>query len=143
MVKKHLYIVFSLFLVLIDQIVKYFIVMFNPNLIILPFFSIVFVKNQGAAFGILQGMQWFFVLIAILVLVFLVYYYKKIESKNLLMLISWTLFVAGLIGNLIDRLFRGYVVDFISIGNFPAFNVADSLLCIAVTLLIAVVWNSK
>lgn len=140
MVKKYFFVLLSLFIILIDQITKYLISIFNPNLSF-GFLSIIYVTNTGAAFGILKGFQWLFILIALFVLGFLIYYYFKIKEKQYLLLICWSLFIAGLMGNLIDRVFRGFVIDFISVGTFPAFNVADSVLCISVALYIYYVFK--
>ncbi|ARK31072.1 signal peptidase II [Halalkalibacter krulwichiae] len=96
-------------------------------------------RNQGAAFGILQGQMWFFYIVTIVVIVGIVYYMQKEAKSSRLFGISLGLILGGAIGNFIDRLFRGEVVDFVDTYifgyNFPIFNVADAALCIGVGLL--------
>ncbi|WP_430002761.1 signal peptidase II [Metabacillus fastidiosus] len=96
-------------------------------------------RNRGAAWGILEGQMWFFYIITAAVVIGLVYYMQKYVKNNVLMGISLSLMLGGAIGNFIDRVFRGEVVDFIHTYifsyNFPIFNVADSSLCVGVGLL--------
>ena len=96
------------------------------------------VKNYGAAFGILQGQILLFIIISLAVIVFCVYYYKIKKLRLPLILI-----LAGTIGNLIDRLFLGYVRDFINLKIWPVFNLADSLNVIGIALLIYIIWKEK
>ena len=86
--------------------------------------------NYGAAFSILPGYRWLFIAIAIIVIVFVAFYYKNTRKKLPLILL-----LAGITGNLIDRLFLGYVRDFIDLKFWPVFNIADSLSFIAVILM--------
>ncbi len=95
-------------------------------------------RNKGAAFGILQGQMWLFIPITVLVVVGIVYLIqKKVNHPGTG--IAYGLILGGAIGNFIDRLFRGEVVDFIDVKiiayDFPIFNVADSALVIGVILL--------
>jgi signal peptidase II len=96
-------------------------------------------RNQGAAFGILQGQMWFFYIITVIVIIGIVYYMQKEAKNSLIFGVSLGLILGGAIGNFIDRLFRGEVVDFVDTYiftyNFPIFNVADAALCIGVGLL--------
>ncbi len=96
-------------------------------------------RNQGAAFGILQGQMWFFYIVTIIVIIGIVYYMEKEAKYDRLFGTALGLVLGGAIGNFIDRVFRGEVVDFINTYiftyNFPIFNVADSALCIGVGVL--------
>ncbi|MCK0470684.1 signal peptidase II [Halalkalibacter sp. APA_J-10(15)] len=96
-------------------------------------------RNQGAAFGILQGQMWFFYIVTIVVVIGIVYYMKKEGSKSVMIGISLGFILGGALGNFIDRVLRGEVVDFIDTYifgyNFPIFNVADSALCVGVGIL--------
>jgi signal peptidase II len=96
-------------------------------------------RNKGAAFGILQGQMWFFYIITLIVIVGIVYYMQKEAKNSSLFGVSLALILGGAIGNFIDRLFRGEVVDFVDTYifgyNFAIFNVADAALCIGVALL--------
>jgi signal peptidase II len=86
--------------------------------------------NYGAAFSILQGYRWLFIIIAAIVMIGLIVYYKHAEKKLPVILI-----MAGTAGNAIDRIFLGYVRDFIDLRVWPVFNVADSLNLIGAILL--------
>ncbi|MBW3019832.1 signal peptidase II [Candidatus Woesearchaeota archaeon] len=119
--------IFSISLIL-DILSKYLINLFQPNFKVLPFFAIVFIKNEGAGFGLFRGQFLFLTIVSILFLGIIAYYYKKIENNKLL-LTSISLACAGALGNLIDRISRGFVIDFLDLfyNNFhwPAFNIAD------------------
>ena len=99
----------------------------------LNFFSLTHVMNTGTAFGLLKNASWFFIIFAAAVSVFLVLKYKNfsVGMQPLLGLI-----LGGALGNLLDRLLYGAVVDFIDFHFWPAFNVADSAVSIAVLLLL-------
>lgn len=103
-------------------------------------FELLYSENRGAAFGILQGQKWFFLLVAAaVVIVILLFLYKMPNDKKMLPLFLCTVLLAsGAIGNVIDRLSRGFVVDFLyfKLINFPIFNVADCYVVIAAGLLI-------
>ncbi|OIJ09828.1 signal peptidase II [Anaerobacillus arseniciselenatis] len=96
-------------------------------------------RNKGAAFGILQGQMWLFFIVTVIVVVFVVYYMNKHAKESKLLGISLGLVLGGAIGNFIDRLFRGEVVDFIDVYiftyDFAIFNVADMALVIGVGIL--------
>ncbi|USK35623.1 signal peptidase II [Bacillus sp. F19] len=99
-------------------------------------------RNQGAAWGILQGQMWFFYVITVIVVIGLVIYIQKYAKDQLLMGMALGLMLGGAIGNFIDRVIHQEVVDFVQvyIGTypFPIFNVADSALCVGVALLFIV-----
>ena len=103
-------------------------------------FELLYSENRGAAFGILQGQKWFFLLVAAaVVIVILVFLYKMPNDKKMFpMFLCTVLLASGAIGNVIDRLSRGFVVDFLyfKLINFPIFNVADCYVVIAAGLLI-------
>lgn len=96
-------------------------------------------RNKGAAFGILQGQMWLFYIVTVIVVIFVVYYMKKYAKDSKLLGVSLGLVLGGAIGNFVDRLFRGEVVDFIDVYiftyDFAIFNVADMALVIGVGLL--------
>ncbi|EHJ51606.1 signal peptidase II [Streptococcus macacae] len=137
-------------LVLLDQISKLWIVHtirlgtvvgFIPHLI-----SLTYLRNTGAAFSILENQQWFFLLITLLVLGGAVYYLmKNIETDNIWLLLSLLLIISGGLGNFIDRLRLGYVVDMIHLDfvDFAIFNVADSYLSVGIALLIWALWKEE
>jgi signal peptidase II len=106
----------------------------------LPFLRIVHWKNTGAAFGIFPQASSIFTIIAILVSVAIIYYWNKIPANQNALRIALALQLAGALGNLISRLTIGIVVDFIAVGNFPVFNVADSSISIGVAILVIATW---
>lgn len=126
------------FVVFLDQLTKYLAVKFLSPLGVvklLPFLNLVYVENTGTAFGMFKflGAE-FFVLIALTATVFLVYMYFK-DSKNWLI---YSLLIGGAVGNIVDRLVYGYVIDFIDLHlaelHWPAFNIADSAISIGIVL---------
>ena len=131
--KKAKSVVIFFVLLLIDQLTKLWAVKILKPIgsikIIHNVLEIYYVENRGAAFGIMQNKQWFFLIITLAVLVGLLWISGKIpEEKHFVPLKACLYFVgAGAVGNMIDRVFRKYVVDFIyfSLINFPVFNVAD------------------
>lgn len=111
-------------------------------------FSLTYVENSGAAFGMLQGARWFFVVLTVLILVFMVVYFRKLPSEKpyLYVKLCILLVAAGAVGNFIDRLLRGYVVDFLhfTLIDFPVFNAADCFVsCGAVLLAFLLVFVVK
>lgn len=96
-------------------------------------------RNTGAAFGILQGQMWFFYIITTVVVIGIIYYMQKEAKNSRLFGTALGLILGGAIGNFIDRLFRGEVVDFVDTYifgyDFAIFNVADAALCVGVGLL--------
>ncbi|GAF66149.1 signal peptidase II [Alkalihalobacillus trypoxylicola] len=96
-------------------------------------------RNKGAAFGILQGQMWFFYIVTFIAVIAVIYFMQKEGKHEKLYGTSLALILGGALGNFIDRLFRGEVVDFVDTYifgySFPIFNVADSALCIGVGLL--------
>jgi len=103
-----------------------------PNLL-----DFVYVENTGAAFGIFPNQQWFFITLAVLVLIFSIYFLYKKKIRNKLFSVSMALIIGGTAGNLTDRIFRGFVVDFLRLSFFsPVCNFADYCLTIGAVLLI-------
>ena len=137
-------IILSIIFLVIDQISKILIIkLLEPNeviTIIKNFFYIIYTNNTGPAFSILLGKRIFLIVVAILIIGILLYYIKKNKVDGKLNIIAFSLIIGGSLGNLIDRIVRGYVVDFISIKlgsyNFPIFNIADTLIVVGVFLLL-------
>ncbi len=108
---------------------------------LLPYARIVNWYNTGAAFGSFQGYSWVFAGLAVLVIGLILYYYPRVEAVDWWLRLAMGMQLAGALGNLIDRLrFAGQVTDFISVGNFPVFNVADSSITIGVVILLLGLW---
>lgn len=110
--------------------------------IIDPYLSFFSHRNRGAAWGMLEGQMWLFYIVTIIVVGGIIYYFHK-EAKGIpLFSVSLMLLLGGAIGNFIDRLVNGEVVDFIAVlipvvnYNFPIFNIADAALSVGVGMLI-------
>lgn len=112
----------------------------SPWLWLTPYARIVNWKNTGAAFGMLPGLSDVFTILAIVVAVAILYYYPQVPRQDRVLRLAMGLQLAGALGNLVDRLSRGYVTDFISVGNFPVFNIADASISSGVAVLILAVW---
>lgn len=94
------------------------------------YLQLTYVENRGAAFGIFQGRSLFLILLPLLIIGFLLYFYRKEPRKSPILKIGTGLIIGGALGNLLDRVMLGYVVDFIQVDlvdfyQFPVFNVAD------------------
>ena len=126
--------------IVLDQIVKMAIVknlrLSEQKSVINGILSLTHLRNNGAAWSILEGQQWFFVLTTVIVLAVAIWFWLKNLSKNWYA-IGLTLIISGALGNFIDRVRQGYVVDMfqLDIINFPIFNVADILLSIGFVVL--------
>ena len=97
-------------------------------------------KNTGAAFGMLQGFGDVFTVLAILVAIAIIYYFPQVPPQDWVLRLAMGLQLGGALGNLVDRLTVGSVTDFISIGTFPVFNVADASISTGVDILILGMW---
>lgn len=126
--------------IVLDQIVKMAIVknlrLSEQKSVINGILSLTHLRNNGAAWSILEGQQWFFVLMTVIVLSVAIWFWLKNLSKNWYA-IGLTLIISGALGNFIDRVRQGYVVDMFQLDfiNFPIFNVADILLSIGFVVL--------
>jgi signal peptidase II len=130
-------------IILLDQGTKYMAQTFIRILpdqtipVIKDVFHFTYAENRGAAFSILQNQRWLFIAVTIIAVIFIIYYLLKHPKENIILKISLSLILAGAIGNLIDRILHGYVVDFFDFRliNFAVFNVADSAVVIGSILL--------
>ena len=135
----HLFLVVAALTIFLDQLTKYFIAVKRLEWK-LGFLLIHFVHNTGAGFGILKGQMTILAVISAIVLATVIFYYKKIPREKLAQAL-FGLFLGGVAGNLIDRALRQYVVDFIDVGFWPVFNVADAAISISVTGLVLYYWK--
>lgn len=128
-----------LILIAADQCSKFYVQnnfeLFESVSILDNYLHLTYIKNAGAAFGILQNYQLLFIIFTIIFLVVILFYYLITPDENRILKTSLILIFAGGAGNLIDRIRLGYVVDFIDIRIWPIFNVADSLVVIGTILL--------
>ena len=156
--KKYLFMYMQLFgiagiVVVLDQWTKWlvrenipFAAQWLPEELawLLPYARLVYWHNTGAAFGMFQNASAIFTVLAFIVIGVILFYYPKIESEGWLFRLALSLQLAGALGNLIDRLTQeGKVTDFISVGTFPVFNIADSAISVGTVALILGVWLSE
>ena len=105
-----------------------------------PYARVVHWYNTGVAFGMFQGMNGVFIVLAILVSLAILYYFPRVPRQDWALRLAMGMQLAGAVGNLIDRVQFGHVTDFISIGNFAVFNIADASISVGVVILILAVW---
>ena len=137
----------SIFIVLIDQFTKY-LIFYNKKLFInkdFLLFKLDIVKNYGAAFNILSGSRIFLSLISIFFSILILYLILTKNTLNSFDLYSYSFILGGTVGNGIDRIFKGFVVDFINLNivNFPVFNIADISINIGFIFLLYNIFKNK
>ena len=140
-----------------DQLTKQLVVNFldreEPFDVIEGVFRFSYVENRGAAFGMLDDHRWVFMIVSTVAIVGIIFYMWKFCRDSKLLCLGLSLIVGGGIGNMIDRIFLGYVIDFLDFCAFPnlwmwVFNVADAFVCVGaaivvLSLLIDIVKDSK
>jgi signal peptidase II len=132
----------TIVIVVLDQITKYLVTLkfhLGDSMALIPgFFSLTYVRNFGAAWGMLGGWNGVLVALSAVVLVLLIVFRRSFLTDSLIHRLSLGLMLGGITGNLFDRIRLQYVVDFLDfywkIHHFPAFNVADSAICVGVGL---------
>ena len=128
-------------IVFIDQLIKYFVALYLTQagtVTAVPYIlDLTYVENRGVAFGMFKDMRWIFVVFTAIIILVLLYIiiFKGIKSK--LFLVSSALIIGGGIGNLIDRIFYGYVIDYLQLSFFsPVCNFADYAITVGTILLV-------
>jgi signal peptidase II len=134
-------------IVLLDQWTKHIIrtqLAFNeiwmPWEWLAPYARIVHWRNTGAAFGIGQDLNLVFTVLSLIVIAGILYYFPQIPRSERFFRVALSMQMGGALGNLIDRVRIGHVTDFISVGRFPVFNVADSSITLGVVVLLLGLW---
>ncbi|SDZ16818.1 signal peptidase II [Proteiniborus ethanoligenes] len=147
-----LYAAISLFIIFLDQLTKFYAIKMlkgnEPIIIIRNFLQLNYVENFGAAFGILQNKKVFFVIMTLVVIIGIVVYMKTNTNLTFSMKLALAMVIGGAVGNLIDRIRLGYVVDFVDVNfwgiyDFPVFNLADSFIVIGTIILMYLVIFNK
>ncbi len=105
-----------------------------------PYARIVHWYNTGVAFGMFQDKNLLFSILALAISVFLIIFYPKLTEEDWFLRIALGMQLGGSLGNLIDRITIGHVTDFISVGNFPVFNIADASISVGVVVMILGLW---
>lgn len=146
MKRWQLFSTIALFGMIVDQLTKVYIdrsmQLFDSIPIVENFFHITYVRNKGAAFSFLSNASWrlpFFIIVSIIAALVILIAFRKLRDNQRLAQISLAMIFSGAVGNLIDRVRLGEVIDFLDAHwyrhHWPAFNVADSLICVGVFLL--------
>ena len=130
-VKKFFFIAGGVFL--LDRITK---TLFQKISVDLGFLKLHLVKNTGGIWGLFQGGNFLFILLTVIILLGILFYLRRIFAASKIVWVSFALVFGGGFGNLIDRIALGYVIDFIDFTFWPAFNIADSAISIAIILLL-------
>ncbi len=139
----------TLFILVLDQLTKRSILakfrLGDSIDVITGYFNITYVQNRGAAFGLLSQADPsfrvpFFIIVPLVALGSIAFVFRKIPNRDIKLSTALSLVISGAIGNLLDRVYLGYVVDFLDFHwrwgyHFPAFNVADSAICVGVGIL--------
>lgn len=122
----------ALIIVVVDQLTKFLLE--DKVIKLASFFWLNYAENVGGAFGLLQGYKWLFIIVAVIVIFLLAFYWRKMPRDRKLLFGAGFL-LGGVVGNLIDRVFRGFVVDFIDFKVWPVFNVADVFVVVGIILI--------
>ena len=137
--------VFLIVDIVIKLVVKKLLIVNESINVINNFFYITYVKNTGAAWSILSGKQLFLIIFSIIVVLMLIIYLIKKREYNKFEIVGYSLLLAGAIGNLIDRVVYGYVIDYLNFYifnyDFPIFNIADCCIVIGIMLLFIDTWR--
>ena len=144
---KIYFVSLSLFIILIDQFTKY-LMFFNYNIYVnkdLILFKLDFVKNYGAAFNIFSGSRIFLSIISIIFSILLLYLILRKNTSKSIDMYSYSFILAGTVGNGLDRIIKGYVVDFINLNyiDFPVFNIADISINIGFILILYSIFKNN
>lgn len=137
-----LYILLAAAVLIADIVTKYWAVGALKGTIGIPviedFFHLTYVENSGVAFGMLENKRIIFITLSVIILIVLGVYYFKSENKTVWLKLGCALICSGSVGNLIERITKGYVVDFLDVRivNFPVFNVADIAVCVGAFALV-------
>lgn len=133
--------IWSIFLAILslDRLSKYFVsqnILLNQSLpVIKNIFHLTLIHNTGAAFGIFKNHNYLFIFISLLAILFIYLQLRKQKLTAVILKVSLALISSGTIGNLIDRIYFGYVIDFLDLRIWPVFNIADSSITIGAILL--------
>ena len=149
---KYLFI--TSLVIVFDQVSKWLMVSWlslYETVVVMPYFNLTMAHNEGAAFSFLSeagGWQrWLFIGLALVISIVLLVWLAKLKPTEKLEAISLSLILGGALGNVIDRISYGYVIDFIDLyighNHWPVFNIADSAICIGAILLVADSFKSE
>ena len=136
--------ILSFILIIIDVIIKVIVDkcmnIYDTIKIIPNFFNIMYVRNTGAAFSIMENSRVFFIVIGMVAIYLIWRFFIKDKQLNNYYIVIYSMLIAGIIGNMIDRILYGYVIDYLSFNifgySFPVFNLADTFIVVSIIMLI-------
>ena len=132
---------------IVDQLVKHLVVsgmhLGESIPVVKGIFHITYVLNPGAAFGMLEHQRWVFILVAVAVLLLAGIFYSWLKKESALLQTGAGLLLGGAVGNLVDRIQTGLVVDFLDFRVWPVFNIADIAICVGAGILILDMWQRR
>jgi len=146
--KNTIFFCIAFLIVVLDQLTKFLTtskLAFSESIpVIKNIFHLTLIKNFGIGFGLMNtpAARWVLVIVTIIIIGIILYYYKHMPKKYL-PVVSTALIVGGAVSNLIDRVFFGFVIDFLDFRIWPAFNIADSAITIGIICLIIYFWREK
>ena len=120
---------------------------YDSVIIVKNFFNITYVKNTGAAWSLFAGRTWLLIIVSLIIISFIIFYIYKNKPKNKFEMVGYSLVLGGAIGNFIDRIVYGYVIDFLDFNifgyDYPIFNIADTFIVMGVIILCICTWRCK
>jgi len=131
----------SLLVVILDQLTKFLLLKYSPSWD-LKILTLHLIQNTGAGFGILQNQSFWLGIISLAAAALILFEYKKID-KNYISQILFSVLLGGIAGNMLDRFFRQFVVDFMDFGWWPAFNLADACITLSIIGLMIYFWKKE
>ncbi len=148
LLKDYMFFIFiAAVIILLDQFTKSLVranldfgEMWAPWPWLSPYARIVHWYNTGVAFGMFQNQGWLFKILNSIIAAFILIFYPKLSDRDWFLRVALSMQFGGAVGNLIDRFSLGHVTDFVSIGSFPVFNVADGSVTVGVGIMILGLW---
>lgn len=138
-----IWLVLTVIIFMADIITKFIIhhtFYYGESIRLSNFFSISYARNTGAAFSILEGQRWLLAVVAVVISLFIIYMLYKNGRNKKLENFSLALILGGALGNLFDRLYHGFVIDFLDVNfgtwHYPTFNLADCAICVGIAFFI-------
>ncbi len=149
--KKNKIFLYSIIFLVIDIISKYIIDksmdIFDSYSVIKNFFSITYVRNTGAAWSIMSDDRLFLIVISFTIIMCIIEYIIKSRPSKIIDIIAYSMILGGAFGNFFNRIFLGYVIDFLDFNlfgyNYPVFNLADTFIVIGIIFVLISSWRDK
>lgn len=138
--------IFALAIALIDQSLKYLVhklLYTGQSISLLGMIKLTYVQNTGAAFSLFTGFLQYLIAIGAVVVLLVIYFHHKLSTQSSYIQSALVFILGGSLGNLADRIIRGYVIDYIDIGFWPVFNFADIMINLGVLIIVLDLFRGK